>query len=137
MSYNDRLRALLGDRYVPTIQAAVLADNPDAITSAQRVGGKLGQLMYLAAVDRLDRVLAGVLPGLLAAAWDDGDALAAELAHMREARDNARAEVERLTAQIEAAKRIGLGTHLGRPWASVLNDVLRALDTAPGTGGET
>ena len=49
------------------------------------------------------------------------------LAHMREARDAARAEVERLTGQIEAAKRIGLG-HLGRPWASVLNDVLRALD---------
>ena len=68
---ND-LRALLGDRYAPTIQAAVLADNPDAITSAQRVGGKLGQLMYLAAVDRLDRVLAAVLPDLLAAAWDEG-----------------------------------------------------------------
>lgn len=65
------------------------------------------------------------------------DALAAELAHMTEARDNARAEVERLTAQIEAAKRIGLGTHLGRPWASVLNDVLRALDATPETGGES
>ena len=49
-----------------------------------------------------------------------------ELAHMTEARDNARAEVERLTGQIEAAKRIGL-THLGRPWADALNDVLRAL----------
>ena len=66
------LRALLGDRYAPTIQAAVLADNPDAITSAQRVGGKLGQLMYLSAVDRITRTLAAVLPDLLAAAWDGG-----------------------------------------------------------------
>ena len=66
------LRALLGDRYVETMRAAVLADNPDAITSASRVGGKLGQLMYLSAVDRLNRTLAAVLPDLLAAAWDEG-----------------------------------------------------------------
>ena len=52
------------------------------------------------------------------------------LAHMTEARDNARAEVGRLTGQIEAAKRICLGTHLGRPWHAVLDDVLRALDGA-------
>ena len=50
------------------------------------------------------------------------------LAHMTEARNSARAEVDRLTGQIEAAKRIGLGTHLGRTWPGVLNDVLRALD---------
>ena len=50
------------------------------------------------------------------------------LVHMTEARDNARAEVGRLTGLIEAAKRIGLGTHLGRTWPGVLNDVLRALD---------
>ena len=54
------------------------------------------------------------------------------LAHMAEARDNARTEVERLTGQIEAAKRIGLGTHLGCPWANVLNDVLRTLGATPG-----
>ena len=66
------LRALLGDRYVSTMRAAVLADNPEAITSAQQVGGKLGQLMYLSAVDRLDRTLAAVLPDLLAGAWDEG-----------------------------------------------------------------
>ena len=66
------LRALLGDRYDETMRAAVLADNPDAITSASRVGGKLGQLMYLSAVDRLSRTLAAVLPDLLAAAWDEG-----------------------------------------------------------------
>ena len=50
-------------------------------------------------------------------------------------RDNARAEVERLTGQIEAAKRIGL-THLGRAWADVLNDVLRALGVTQ-AGGES
>ena len=59
------------------------------------------------------------LPALLDAAQ--------RLAHMTEARDNARAQVERLTGRIEAAKRIGLGTHLGRTWPGVLNDVLRAL----------
>ena len=66
------LRALLGDRYVSTMRAAVLAYNPEAITSAQRVGGKLGQLMYLSAVERLDNTLAAVLPDLLADAWDEG-----------------------------------------------------------------
>ena len=66
------LRALLGDKYEATVRAAVLAYNPEAITSAQQVGGKLGQLMYLSAVNRLDRTLAAVLPDLLAAAWDEG-----------------------------------------------------------------
>ena len=68
------LRDLLGDRYKATIQAAVLADNPEAITNAQRVGGDLGQLMYLSAVDRLARVLTAILPDLLAQAWDEGHA---------------------------------------------------------------
>ena len=66
------LRAMLGDRYKPVIQAAVLADNPKAITNAQRVGGDLGRLMYLSAVDRLARILTAVLPDLLAQAWDEG-----------------------------------------------------------------
>ena len=48
------------------------------------------------------------------------------LAHMTEARDNWRAEAKRLAERIEAAKQIG--THLGRPWADVVNDMLRALD---------
>ena len=65
------LRALLGVRYVSTMRAAVLADNPEAITNAQQVGGKLGQLMYLSAVRRLDRTLAAALPELLAVAWDE------------------------------------------------------------------
>ena len=51
-----------------------------------------------------------------------------------EACDNA--EIERLTGRIEAAKRICLGTHLGRTWPGVLDDVLRALDGFP-TGGES
>ena len=29
------LRTLLGDRYAPALQAAVLADNPEAITSEE------------------------------------------------------------------------------------------------------
>ena len=66
------LRDLLGDRYKATIQAAVLADNPKAITNAQQVGDNLGQLMYLSAVDRLDRVLTAILLDLLAQAWDEG-----------------------------------------------------------------
>ena len=57
---ND-LRALLGDRYVSTMRAAVLADNPEAI-------------------NRLDRTLAAVLPDLLAAAWDEGWDAAADAA---------------------------------------------------------
>ena len=35
---------------------------------------------------------------------DEADALRAELAHMREARDNARTEVERLTGLVEAVR---------------------------------
>ena len=35
---------------------------------------------------------------------DEADALRAELAHMREARDNARAEVKRVTAVVEAVR---------------------------------
>lgn len=75
------LRALLGGRYVSTMRAAVLADNPEAITNAQRVGGKLGQLMYLSAVNRLDRTLAAILPDLLADAWDEGHADGLHNAH--------------------------------------------------------
>ena len=49
------------------------------------------------------------------------------IAHVEPLLDAA-AEVERLTRQIEAAKQIGLGTHLGRLWVDVINDMLRALD---------
>lgn len=75
------LRALLGDRYASTMRAAVLADNPEAITNAQQVGGKLGQLMYRSAVNRLDRTLAAVLPDLLADVWDEGHADGLHNAH--------------------------------------------------------
>ena len=66
------LRAMLGDRYQATIQAALLADNPGLIEDAKRIGGQLGQLMYLANVDRMHRTLTAVLPDLLARAWDEG-----------------------------------------------------------------
>ena len=66
------LRAMLGDRYQATIQAALLADNPGLIEDAKRIGGELGQLMYLANVDRMHRTLTAVLPDLLAQAWDEG-----------------------------------------------------------------
>ena len=46
---------------------------------------------------------AEVVDGALDAA-NDADALRAELAHMTEARDNARAEVKRLTAMVEAVR---------------------------------
>ena len=63
------LRAMLGDRYQATIQAALLADKPGLIEDAKRIGGELGQLMYLANVDRVHRTLTAVLPDLLARAW--------------------------------------------------------------------
>ena len=47
------------------------------------------------------------LPGLL----DDADALRAELAHMTEARDNARAEAKRLTAIVEAVRALHQPKH--------------------------
>ena len=66
------LRAMLGDRYKAVIQAALLTDKPGLIEDAKRIGGELGQLMYLANVDRMHRTLTAVLPGLLAQAWDQG-----------------------------------------------------------------
>ena len=48
--------------------------------------------------------IAAANPATVLALLDDADALRAELAHMREARDNARAEVERLTALVEAVR---------------------------------
>ena len=48
--------------------------------------------------------IAAANPAAVLALLDDADALRAELAHMTEARDNARAEVERLTAQVERVR---------------------------------
>ena len=50
------------------------------------------------------RFIAAANPAAVLALLDDADALRAELAHMREARDNARAEVKRLTAQVERVR---------------------------------
>ena len=48
--------------------------------------------------------IAAANPAAVLALLDDADALRAELAHMTEARDNARAEVERLTAKVERVR---------------------------------
>ena len=48
--------------------------------------------------------LAATAVNALPALLDDADALRAELAHMTEARHNARAEVKRLTAMVEAVR---------------------------------
>ena len=48
--------------------------------------------------------IAAANPAAVLALLDDADALRAELAHMTEARDNARAEVKRLTAIVEAVR---------------------------------
>lgn len=48
--------------------------------------------------------IAAANPAAVLGLLDEADALRAELAHMREARDNARAEVERLTGLVEAVR---------------------------------
>ena len=58
------------------------------------------------AMEALRNAAVNALPALLDAAAER-DALRAELAHMREARDNARAEVERLTAKLDAIEADG------------------------------
>ena len=122
-----QLRALLGEGYDAAVEKAARAlfasEEPDR--SDWRWGRPQPNqpnpfAWHAYWLDAAKLALGAAIPALLGAAT--------ELAHMTEARDNARAEVERLTGQIEAAKRIGLGTHLGRTWPSVLNDVLRALD---------
>ena len=50
--------------------------------------------------------IAAANPAAVLALLDDADALRAELAHMTEARDNARAEVERLTGVVEAVRKL-------------------------------
>ena len=50
------------------------------------------------------RYIAAANPAAVLALLDDADALRAELAHMTEARDAARAEVERLEGQIDAIR---------------------------------
>ena len=72
-------------------------------------------------------IIARVEP-LLAALTEDADKWQRAALTLQGDRDALRAGAERLTEQIEAAKRIGLGTHLGRLWVDVINDMLRALD---------
>ena len=75
---------------------------------------------------------------------DDADALRAELAHMTEARDNARAEVDRLSARVEAVREWATAcatqaTDYDEDTEQQIEDgreVLRILDATPG-GGES
>lgn len=129
-----QLRALLGDGYDAAIEKAARAlfaseepDRNDWRWDRPQPNQPNPFAWHAYWLDAAKLALGAALPALLDAAAER-DTLRAELAHMTEARDNARAEVDRLTAQIEAAKRIGLGTHLGRTWPGVLNDMLRALD---------
>ena len=50
--------------------------------------------------------IAAANPAAVLGLLDDADALRAELAHMTEARDNARAEVERVGALVEAVREL-------------------------------
>ena len=86
------------------------------------------------AIARAYRAHAECAEGLLVDAGyrqGDRDALRVELAHMTEARDNARAEVERLAAKVERVRRecvIGKG-YAG--WAAMSRAVLAILDEEP------
>ena len=53
------------------------------------------------------------------------------LAHMREARDNARAEVERLTAKVERVRALPAKHKAGGWYMTSMRDVLAALDEEP------
>ena len=83
--------------------------------------------------------LAAAAVNALPALLDDADALRAELAHMTEARDNARAEVKRLTAMVEAVRALHFGEYVededrdrcfecGDDWPC---PTVRALDEEP------
>ena len=53
------------------------------------------------------------------------------LAHMTEARDNARAEVERLTAKVERVRALPAKHPAGGWYMTSMRDVLAALDEEP------
>ena len=75
--------------------------------------------------------IAAANPAAVLALLDDADALRAELAHMREARDNARAEVKRLTAQVERVRALAdEWTYNGEFGAYGTDCVVQALDYA-------
>ena len=66
------LKTLLGDRWKGVLQTAAETDDPKLRRRAAALGKPLGELLYLDAVARMDRVLTAVLPDLLADAWDEG-----------------------------------------------------------------
>ena len=107
-----QLRALLGEGYDAAVEKAARAlfaseepDRNDWRWDRPQPNQPDPFAWHAYWLDAAKLALGAALPALLGAAT--------ELADMREARDNARAEVERLTATVDAAKRIGLGTHLG------------------------
>ena len=73
---------------------------------------------------------AEVVDGALAAA-NDADALRAELAHMTEARDNARAERDALAAKVERVRALPAKHPAGGWYMTSMRDVLAALDEEP------
>ena len=75
--------------------------------------------------------IAAANPAAVLALLDDADALRAELAHMTEARDNARAEVERLTAKVERVRALPAKHPAGGWYMTSMRDVLAALDEEP------
>lgn len=115
------LRTILGNKYDDTIEKVAHAIAGDATTdylgcgcctiydydeAVKRTGHDVRA--YMAAHD----ALAAVLPDLLTEAWDEGRRLGLRQANwapalnMTEARDNARAEVERLTAVVERVREL-------------------------------
>ena len=74
--------------------------------------------------------IAAANPAAVLALLDDADALRAELAHMREARDNARAEVKRLTAQVERVRALADEWTYKGSHAYGTDCVVQALDYA-------
>ena len=66
------LKTLLGDRWKSVLQTAAETDDPKLRRRAAALGKPLGELLYLDAVARMDRVLTAVLPDLLADAWEEG-----------------------------------------------------------------
>ena len=75
--------------------------------------------------------LAAAAVNALPALLDDADALRAELAHMTEARDNARAERDALAAKVERVRALPAKHPAGGWYVTSMRDVLAALDEEP------
>ena len=89
----SELRELLGDGYVATVRAAAEGMKPGGLQSAIDVGGKVGQVAYLALIDQAVRALGVLVPRLRTA---EARATAAEVTSRgyRERAEKAEAERE-------------------------------------------